>query len=102
MAKRYEQADVRWNSGAGALLCNDCSKIIAYGFEHEDKEHFCEKCLKKEEKEIKYLIQFIPGESLYRLFSLVQTDFGTVPAKNFICEGTYKYCEEVKEKLQAA
>jgi hypothetical protein len=38
----YVRAIVKWNSGRGALLCNCCSKILAYGFEHEDKEHYCE------------------------------------------------------------
>lgn len=37
-------ADIRFNSGVGALLCNRCSIIIAYGFVHEDKYHFCEAC----------------------------------------------------------
>ena len=50
MAERYEHADVRFNSGAGALLCNRCSTIIAYGFKHEDKEHYCDKCKKELEK----------------------------------------------------
>lgn len=44
MTESYKYADVRFNSGNGALLCNDCSIIIAYGFEHEDKLHFCDKC----------------------------------------------------------
>ena len=47
MAARYEQADVRFNSGAGALLCNECQIIIDYGFKHEDKKHYCEKCQEK-------------------------------------------------------
>lgn len=44
MAIKYNCADVRFNSGVGALLCNRCSVIIAYGYEHEDTFHFCEKC----------------------------------------------------------
>ena len=44
MSKRYEHADVRFNNGNGALLCNRCSIIVDYGFEHEDRFHFCEKC----------------------------------------------------------
>lgn len=37
-------AEVKFNGGQGALLCNGCSVIIATGFDHEDKLHFCEKC----------------------------------------------------------
>lgn len=42
--KGYQYADVRFNSGYGALLCNTCKIIIAYGSDHEDREHFCETC----------------------------------------------------------
>jgi len=41
---RYKHADVRFNNGNGALLCNTCKRIIAYGHDHEDKEHYCESC----------------------------------------------------------
>ena len=44
MSKRYNHADVRFNNGNGALLCNRCSIIIDYGFDHEDKFRFCKKC----------------------------------------------------------
>ena len=37
-------AKIKYNSGIGALLCNECSVIIAVGFDHEDKEHYCTKC----------------------------------------------------------
>ena len=40
----YKLAEVKFNNGMGALLCNRCSIIIEYGFDHEDKFHFCEKC----------------------------------------------------------
>lgn len=40
----YKLADVRFNDGFGALLCNSCSVIIDYGFDHEDIEHYCENC----------------------------------------------------------
>ena len=42
--KKYHQAYVVFNGGEGALLCNACRTIIAYGFEHEDKMHMCDKC----------------------------------------------------------
>lgn len=41
------RAIVKFNNGNGALLCNDCHIIIAYGFDHEDKEHYCDKCAEK-------------------------------------------------------
>lgn len=37
-------ADIKFNNGQGALLCNRCGEILATGFDHEDKLHFCEKC----------------------------------------------------------
>ena len=40
----YKVADIRYNNGRGALLCNRCGIIVEYGFEHEDKLHFCEEC----------------------------------------------------------
>lgn len=42
--KEYRNADVRYNNGNGALLCNRCSVILAYGFEHVDDYHFCKEC----------------------------------------------------------
>ena len=35
---------VKFINGNGALLCNGCHVIIAYGFDHEDKEHYCSEC----------------------------------------------------------
>ena len=43
----YKLAEVKFNGGRGALLCNTCRIIIATGFKHEDKEHFCEECKAK-------------------------------------------------------
>jgi len=37
-------ANVKFNNGSGALLCDGCSVIIAYGHDHEDKLHFCTDC----------------------------------------------------------
>jgi len=37
-------ANVKFNNGDGALLCNACRVIIAYGHDHEDRLHFCESC----------------------------------------------------------
>lgn len=43
----YKLAEVKFNGGRGALLCNTCRVIIATGMVHEDKEHFCEECRAK-------------------------------------------------------
>ena len=46
--KEYHQADVRFNGGEGALLCNACHIILAYGYKHEDKIHLCDDCREQE------------------------------------------------------
>jgi len=43
---KYRHAIVKFNGGRGALLCNQCSVIIDYGFKHKDVEHYCENCQK--------------------------------------------------------
>ena len=51
----YKIADVRFNGGAGALLCNKCKVILSEGFFYsynkmplpEDKLHYCKKCSKE-------------------------------------------------------
>jgi len=45
MLHNYKQAIVKFNNGTGALLCNGCSTIIAYGIEHQDREHYCTMCM---------------------------------------------------------
>lgn len=58
--KRYELADVRFNNGRGALLCNECKTIIAEGWEHEDKVHLCQTCLlNTERKAVKTMIDIL-------------------------------------------
>lgn len=37
-----KHAIIKFNNGNGALLCNKCGKIIATGFDHEDRKHYCE------------------------------------------------------------
>jgi len=37
-------AEVKFNNGDGALLCDGCRVIISYGHDHEDRLHFCESC----------------------------------------------------------
>lgn len=41
---RFKYANVKFNNGDGALLCNACRVIVAYGHDHEDRLHFCESC----------------------------------------------------------
>lgn len=36
--------DLKFNSGKGALCCPRCRRIIAYGFEHENKQYTCSNC----------------------------------------------------------
>lgn len=35
----------KWNNGRGAVVCDDCSTVIHYGFSN-DKEDLCAKCNK--------------------------------------------------------
>jgi hypothetical protein len=42
--RQYDHAEVKFNGGTGALLCNQCGVIIDYGFNHKDCEHYCEDC----------------------------------------------------------
>ena len=42
---KYKVAQVKFNGGRGALICDGCSAIIAYGFEHEDRKHYCPMCM---------------------------------------------------------
>ena len=44
---KYEKADVRFNSRVGAVLCNNCSTILSYGFDHVDVARYCENCYEK-------------------------------------------------------
>lgn len=50
-------AEIKFNNGRGALLCNHCRVIIATGIDHVDKIHLCEDCKKitTEEKVLKEL-----------------------------------------------
>lgn len=45
---RFKKAQVKLNGGRGALLCNGCDVIIAYGTKHEDREHYCVKCMMRQ------------------------------------------------------
>lgn len=59
----YELAKVKFNNGYGALLCNECSIIIAEGFEHEDRVHLCPTCLLNKEREaVKIMIAILEDE----------------------------------------
>jgi len=43
-----KHAIVKFNAGDGALLCNSCNTIVAYGFDQEDEVHLCKVCKMKE------------------------------------------------------
>ena len=47
-------AIVKYNNGNGALLCNYCHDIIAYGFDHEDRKHVCDGCKAINKKMLDY------------------------------------------------
>lgn len=44
---KYTKAEVKFNSGTGARLCNACGYILSYGFDHTDTEAYCEDCYGK-------------------------------------------------------
>lgn len=48
--KEYKHAIVKFNGGTGALLCNGCRVILAYGLRHKDVEHYCKDCETKSNK----------------------------------------------------
>lgn len=97
MATRYKYADVRYNNGNGALLCNTCSVIIAYGFDHEDKEHYCGKCIVNH-RPVEFVIEHDEEYDLYTLYSIVETSFGG-PAKNYVADGSLDYVQRIQSKL---
>ena len=92
----YKLADVRFNSGVGALLCNRCRIILDYGFEHEDKLHYCKECLKA--KVIDFVIEPNEDNTDYTLYSIVDTDFGG-DAKNYVAKGPLHYVEGIKTQM---
>jgi hypothetical protein len=51
--KEYKHAIVKFNGGTGALLCNQCRIILAYGLRHKDVEHYCKDCEKESNKDKK-------------------------------------------------
>lgn len=48
MNSRKVKAIIKFNSGNGALLCNNCNVIITLSTDHDKYiEHFCKKCKDK-------------------------------------------------------
>lgn len=46
VVEQSQKAEIKYNNGNGALLCNGCRIIIAYGFDHDkEKAHYCKECL---------------------------------------------------------
>ena len=64
---------VKYNGGKGALLCNECSVIIATGFSHPDTEHYCTVCKLKIMDAAKELC------SIYNCNKVAGIWFGTTP-----------------------
>ena len=50
-----QRAEIKYNNGNGACLCNGCSIILSYGFHHEDVERYCETCYMKMFNFVKYI-----------------------------------------------
>lgn len=67
MKESPQIADIRFNNGNGALLCNECRVIVAYGYDHEDKFHFCDKC------ENTHKWRLITVNSFYRTYINLKT-----------------------------
>lgn len=44
MGHSEKKLELRFNGGAGALLCPTCRCIVAYGFEHVGKIYLCKNC----------------------------------------------------------
>jgi len=42
---RKRRSIIKFDGGQGALLCNRCKVILRSGFDHEDREHYCDDCL---------------------------------------------------------
>ena len=40
----FKRAIVKYNGGAGALLCSKCRVILATGFDYPDVPHICSRC----------------------------------------------------------
>ena len=53
----YKYANVKFNNGNGALLCDECNIIIATGLYHEDRKHVCDACREKALDELAELSQ---------------------------------------------
>jgi len=47
MTSIYNKAEVKFNNGRGACLCNGCSYILSYGTDHSDMERYCADCYNK-------------------------------------------------------
>lgn len=45
--QRYYKAEVKFNNGNGACVCNQCRVILSFGFDHHDIERYCENCYNK-------------------------------------------------------
>lgn len=51
----YTKAEVKFNNGRGACLCNQCGMILSYGVDHNDVERYCDVCYNKLHRFVKYI-----------------------------------------------
>lgn len=53
--QQYTKADVRFNNGNGACVCNQCGVILSYGVDREDVERYCGECYNKLFEFVRYI-----------------------------------------------
>lgn len=55
LEQRHNKAEVKFNNGNGACVCNQCGVILSYGFDHNDVERYCEICYNKLYEFVRYV-----------------------------------------------
>ena len=73
MDSKYKKAEVKFNSGVGARICNGCGYILSYGFDHTDVEGYCGNCYGKLADAIFEIANTPPSkESAWRMKKIAQ------------------------------
>lgn len=49
------KADIKFNNGNGARVCNECSYIISYGYDHTPVAAYCGECWDKKQLRMEIL-----------------------------------------------
>ena len=52
MRKTYKNAEIQFNDGKEARVCNSCGYILSYGVEHADVEAYCGACYSSLNKKV--------------------------------------------------